>query len=221
MADFIRADAGYALLAVQVVMWFTPKTATAIDVLARPALRRAFGGTARFLASLMIETCSTFLLSPIMWLGHTMFFAGLPFGRVIGWIGQVRDDHTVPWSAAFKQLWPHTALGLACVALLAVTHPVAIPYALLIAGGPALSIPLAVITARPAIGAALTRIGLGRLPEETTPPRALAAYVLRSCISVTRSFAYAPRTRMSTFSLNSVPARPETNSCGNTGPRSR
>ena len=36
----------------------------------------------------------------------------------------------------------------------------------------------AVITARPAIGAALTRIGLGRLPEETMPPRALAALAL-------------------------------------------
>ncbi len=179
MADFIRADAGYALLAVQVVMWFTPKTATAIDVLARPALRRAFGGTARFLTSLLIETCSTFLLSPIMWFGHTMFFAGLPFGRVIGWIGQVRDDHTVPWSVAFKQLWPHTTLGLACLAILAATHPVAAIYAFaLIAGGLAVSIPFAVITAKPSVGLALARIGIGRLPEESAPPQALAALSL-------------------------------------------
>ena len=94
------------------VMWFAPKIATVIDVLTRPKLRRAFGGTARFLASVATETVFFILLSPIMWVCHTLFLAGLPFGRVIGWIGQVRDDHTVPWSQALHQLWPHTALGL-------------------------------------------------------------------------------------------------------------
>jgi membrane glycosyltransferase len=177
-AEFIDSTAGYALLFIILIMWFAPKIATVLDVLTRPELRQAFGGTARFLASVATETVFFILLSPIMWVCHTLFLAGLPFGRVIGWIGQVRDDHAVPLSLAVRQLWPHTALGLACVALLAVTHPVAIPYALLIAGGPALSIPLAVITARPAVGATLARIGLGRLPEETAPPRALAALAL-------------------------------------------
>ena len=188
MADFIRADAGYALLAVQVVMWFTPKIATGIDVLARPKLRRAFGGTATFLASLLVETASTFLLSPIMWFGHTMFFAGLPFGRVIGWIGQVRDDHTVPWSVAFKQLWPHSALGVACVAILWAPHPVAAIYAFaLIAGGLAVSIPFAVITAKPSVGLALARVGIGRLPEESAPPKALAALSLPALAASARA----------------------------------
>jgi membrane glycosyltransferase len=108
-----------------------------------------------------------------------MFFAGLPFGRVIGWIGQVRDDHTVPWSVAFKQLWPHTTLGLGCLAILTATHPVAAIYAFaLIAGGLAVSIPFAVVTAMPSVGLALARIGIGRLPEESAPPQALAALSL-------------------------------------------
>ncbi len=81
-ADFIRADAGHALLAIILVMWFAPKIATVIDVLTRPELRRAFGGTARFLASVVTETMFFILLSPIMWFCHTLFLAGLPFGRV-------------------------------------------------------------------------------------------------------------------------------------------
>ena len=85
-------------------MWFAPKIATVIDVLTRPKLRHAFGGTARFLASVATETVFFILLSPIMWICHTLFLAGLPFGRVIGWIGQVRDDHTVPWSQSLHQL---------------------------------------------------------------------------------------------------------------------
>jgi membrane glycosyltransferase len=177
-ADFIRPDSGYALLVIMLVMWFAPKIATVLDVLSRPALRRAFGGSIRFVSSVATETVFFILLSPIMWFCHTLFLAGLPFGRVIGWIGQVRDDHSVPLSVAFRQLWPHTALGLAALAVLAATHPMAIPYALLIAGGPALAIPLAVVTARPAFGRALARIGIGRLPEETAPPQALAALAL-------------------------------------------
>src|SRR4029079_10235624 len=98
--------------------------------------------------------------------------------RVIGWIGQVRDDHSVPWSQALHQLWPHTALGFASLGLIAAPHPSALPYALLLAGGPALSIPLAVFTARPGLGQWLSRIGVGRRPEETAPPVALTALAL-------------------------------------------
>jgi membrane glycosyltransferase len=187
MADFIRPDAGYALLSVSVIMWFAPKIATAIDVLARPQLRKAYGGAARFLVSLLTETFLSFMLSPIMWVSHTLFFAGLPFGRVIGWIGQMRDDHTVPWSVAAKQLWPHTALGLGCLAILAATHPIAAIYAfVLIAGGPAISIPFAVVTASPRVGRALARIGIGRLPEESSPPKALAALSLPALAAAAR-----------------------------------
>jgi membrane glycosyltransferase len=190
-ADFIRSDAGRALLAIILVMWFAPKIATVLDVLTRPALRRAFGGGARFLLSVVAETLFFILLSPIMWVCHTLFIAGVPFGRTIGWIGQVRDDHSVPWSLALRQLWPHTALGVGTLAILACTHPAAIPYALLLAGGLALSVPLAVFTARPAVGTALARIGIGRLPEETAPPLALAALALPALAAATRPTAAA------------------------------
>jgi membrane glycosyltransferase len=117
------------------------------------------------------------LLSPIMWFGHTAFLVGLVFGRAIGWIGQTREDHAVPFWLALRQLWPQTLLGLSALVLLALTAPAAIPYALLIAGGLALAVPFAVLTATPWLGLALTRIGLGRLPEETEAS-ALAALAL-------------------------------------------
>jgi membrane glycosyltransferase len=172
-AEFIRPDAGRALFAVVLIMWFAPKIATVLDVLTRPQLRRAFGGGFRFVANVATETVFFLMLSPIMWFGHTLFLTGLLFGRTIGWIGQTRDDHSVPWSAAWAQLWPQTVLGWAAIALLAVTHPSAIPYALFIACGLAVSVPLAVLTAWPALGRACARIGVGRLPEETDPPAPL------------------------------------------------
>jgi membrane glycosyltransferase len=176
--DVIRADAGYALFAIILVMWFAPKIATVLDILTRSDARRAFGGTLRFLVSVASETIYFIMLSPIMWFGHTVFLTGLAFGYRVGWGGQSRDDHTVPWSHAFAQLWPQTALGAGTILVLAITHPGAIVYALFIAGGLALSIPLAVITSWPSVGVALARIGIGRLPEETSPPPALSALAL-------------------------------------------
>jgi membrane glycosyltransferase len=177
-SNFIRADAGTLLFVAVVVMWFSPKIASAVDILLRPELRRAFGGTERFVANYVIETMYSILLCPILWFGHTIFLTGLLFGREIGWIGQTRDDHAVPFVLALRNLWPHTLLGVGTIGVLALTHPGAIPYALFLAGGPALAIPFAVVTAWPSAGSFSARIGVGRLPEETAPPAALHALAL-------------------------------------------
>ncbi len=165
---------GTALLATVLAMWFSAKVATTIDVLARPALRRGFGGPARFLTGVVVETIFFLLLSPIMWACHTLFFAGLPFGRAIGWIGQTREDHAVPWKMAVRQLWPQTLLGAVCLTAVGALQPAALPYLFVfLAGGLVLAIPFCVITSWPGLGAALGRAGIGRLPEETAPPASL------------------------------------------------
>jgi membrane glycosyltransferase len=174
-ADFMRWDAGVALLALVLGMWFAPNTATVIDVLSRPKLCRQFGGTIRFITSFLLTIVFVVLVAPIMWASHTLFLMRLLFGRTVGWGAQARDDHEVPWSLAFAHFWPQTLIGMAPTVFLAVTVPAALPYALFIAAGPLLSIPLAVITAMPALGRALIRLGLDRLPEETTPPAELRA----------------------------------------------
>jgi membrane glycosyltransferase len=175
---FIQADAGMALLISVLVMWFSPKIATAIDVLLDPQLRRAFGGAGLFVMNCTFETAFSIVLCPILWFGHTIFLAGLIFGYEIGWIGQTRDDHAVPFTLALHNLWPHTLLGWAALGLLAVLQPAAIPYALFLAAGPALAIPFAIATAWPMFGVLAARVGIGRLPEETTRPEVLAVLAL-------------------------------------------
>jgi membrane glycosyltransferase len=181
-ADVVDPARGLWLLVLVYLMWFAPIFATSIEVLLRPAERKAFGGAALFVANIAIATVFSLLLVPIMWFGHTMFLIGLLFGRGIGWIGQVRDDHAVPWALAARNFWPHTLLGWTAIIVLAATHPWAIPVALFVAAGPALSIPLAVVTASPALGNALTRRGIGRLPEETAPPATLSALALPAVV---------------------------------------
>ena len=163
----LRADAAGPLLALVLLMLQAPKIATMIDVLARRDLRRAFGGTPRFLASAAIEFGFSLLLLPILWVEHTRFMAGLLFGRSLGWPPQTRAVHALPWRLAVRRLWPQTVLGIGVLSALAVLAPAAIAYASIMAAGLALAIPLAVITALPAVGRGLVQFGIGRLPEET------------------------------------------------------
>ncbi len=177
-AGFVSADAGMALFVCVLVMWFSPKIASAIDILLHPGRRRAFGGAGLFIVNYAVETVYSILLCPILWLGHTIFLTGLLFGREIGWIGQTRDDHAVPFRLALQNFWPHTLLGCASLGLLAMMQPAAVPYALFLAGGPALAIPFAVMTAWPWLGSLAARVGIGRLPEETTRPAVLLGLTL-------------------------------------------
>src|SRR5499427_10192417 len=120
-ADFMRWDAGIALLVLVLAMWFAPNIATVVDVLARAELRRLFGGAIRFTASFAITIVFVILIAPIMWASHTLFLARLVLGRTVGWGAQARDDHEVPWSLAFQNFWPQTLIGLAPVLVLAIT----------------------------------------------------------------------------------------------------
>jgi membrane glycosyltransferase len=176
--EFISWHAGTALVLVVLAMWFAPNIATGIEVLARRKMRAAFGGGVRFTISFGVSIIFMMLLAPIMWASHTVFLARLLLGRTIGWRAQTRDDHAVSWPLAIKEFWLQTLIGLAPVAWLALTAPSGLPYALLIAAGPLVSIPLAVLTASPRLGTALTSSGLGCLPEEIAPPRELAALKL-------------------------------------------
>ena len=176
--SFVDPFYGWTLLAAFLVMWFAPKIATIVDVLCRPALREAYGGAPRLLASVASEVVFFILLSPIQWLAHTLLLIRLPFGFGVGWGAQARDEHTVPLARALLRFWPQTVVGLGSLTILAMNNPAAIPVALLIAAGLALAVPLAVVSAAPLVGRLMLRLGLGRLPEETQPPETLRALTL-------------------------------------------
>jgi membrane glycosyltransferase len=173
-SGIVHANIGVPLFALGLLMWFMPILTTALDIVLRSDQRLAFGGITIFSTSLAAAIVFCILLEPIRWISDTIFMTGLLFGRHhVGWGGQLRDDHSVPIAVAAQKLWPHTLIGLAVLGTLLATYPPALPYAAVMAAGPALSIPLAVLTASPPVGRALARWGVGRLPEETNPPAML------------------------------------------------
>ena len=84
----------------------------------------------------------------------------------------------MPLKLALRDLWPHTLVGCVALGLVLASQPWALPYILLLAGGPALAVPFAVVTAWPALGSLAARMGIGRLPEETATPEDLLELAL-------------------------------------------
>jgi membrane glycosyltransferase len=84
----------------------------------------------------------------------------------------------VPFGLAIRDLWHQTLVGCLSLGLVLVSQPWALPYILLLAGGPAFAAPFAVITAWPVLGSLSARIGIGRLPEETATPEDLLELAL-------------------------------------------
>jgi membrane glycosyltransferase len=118
-----------------------------------------------------------------MAIAHTVFMAGLPFGRALVWDPQRRAGHRVPWTRALARLWPQTLLGLLALwwavtalgGLAAWLSPFFI--------GAVLAVPIAVASASPALGRWAVRLGVWRIPEERDPPAIVAALDLPAVIA--------------------------------------
>jgi membrane glycosyltransferase len=85
-----------------------------------------------------------------------------------------------------RDLWPQTVVGCLSLGLVLASQPWALPYILLLAGGPAFAAPFATVTAWPMLGSLAARIGIGRLPEETATPEALLELALPAMRSESR-----------------------------------
>ena len=77
-------------------------------------------------------------------------------------------------------------MGCASLGLVLASQPWALPYIFLLAGGPALSVPFAMVTAWPALGSLAARMGIGRVPEETATPEDLLELALPAIKSESR-----------------------------------
>ena len=128
-----------------------------------------FGGAARLLGSSLAEAVFSTLMAPIMAIAHTVFIAGLPFGRAVVWGPQRRALHWVRPGLALRRLWPQTLAGIVAAAWCAAfSAGSALLYSPFVAGA-LLAVPIAVLTSLPALGLLLARIGLWRIPDEVSP----------------------------------------------------
>jgi membrane glycosyltransferase len=158
-----------------ILMFLAPKLAGFVDVALTPGGLARYGGGARFVLGAASELVFSFLVGAATTLRTSMFMVGLLFGRAVTWNGQTRDAHALSWSTALRGLWPQTLFGTAVIASLWIQAPTALAWAFPLLIGFPLAVPFAVLTASPAFGALLTRIGLCAIPEEFATPPEIAA----------------------------------------------
>jgi membrane glycosyltransferase len=166
----VREDVGLALFAAAMAMTFAPKLATLMNVLARPRLRAAYGGSAHLLAGMLIETLFWMMIAPVCAVAVSFFLLRVACGRPMGWTAQQRDAVGLPFRDAATKLWPQTLLGIAGLICLTIQAPGLFwALGLPIYVGLAASIPFAMLTAHPAFGRMLKAAGVCRVPEESHP----------------------------------------------------
>lgn len=173
---YARPESAGWLFVVFLVMSFQPKIATLLAVLLDAGERRRFGGMAAFLVNVGLETVFTILIVPVMTVQQAWWVCRLLAGRAgAGWGVQNRDEAGLAFADAARALRLPTLLGLALALWLWFAAPHGLALLWPVYGSLLLAAPFAWLTARPELGRACIRLGIGELPEERETPAILAA----------------------------------------------
>ena len=145
---------------------YAPKLFGYAEVALSPAERARYGGLPRFARGVLAEFGFTLLLDAVSSVAKTLAMLHLATGAAAHWMPHNRGDHGVGWSEATRQLWPQTAFGILVFALFAHSGWTATLWALPLASGLLLAIPLCVLTANPAFSRWLRENAVAAIPEE-------------------------------------------------------
>ena len=163
-----------ALLLATIVVLLLPKVLGATLAFMNGPRRRAYGGGARLLLSLVLEQIFSMLLAPTMMLFHSTFVLTTLAGKPVTWNAQDRGDRGVTFGDALaRQLW-QILLGIIWGALILMLAPRFIWWMMPVLAGLLLSALLTMVSSRVDLGIWLRNRGLLLTPEETAPPPELA-----------------------------------------------
>jgi membrane glycosyltransferase len=145
---------------------YAPKLLGYAEVALSPDKRARYGGIALFAGGAVAEFGFSLLLDAISVAAKTAAVLRMATGVRIDWTQQNRIERGVGWGEAARLLWPQTALGAMVFAAFASSGWTAAIWALPLAGGLPLAIPLCVLTADPRFGRWLRRRNIAAVPEE-------------------------------------------------------
>ena len=150
-----------------------PKLLGYLTLFGDKTLRRGCGGVVRGLFGVVIETLISGLVAPILMLMQTAAVLQILLGSDAGWRAQRRDDSAMPAGESFRRYRWHTLFGLSFAAAAYIVSPPLFLWMTPCIVGWLFAVPVAALTARPALGRALRRVGLLGIPEEREPPHIL------------------------------------------------
>ncbi len=160
-----------SLFLVTLGMLFTPKILSLLLVLLDRAGRAAYGGWRRAVAGLGLETLFSVLIAPVMGCLHSYFIASLLVGRGVAWNPQNRSERGLGFGVTVSSVGILMFIGIAWLTVIYLHAPGYVWWVAPVLAGLILSIPITVISSRPAVGLWLRRRGLMLTPEETAPTK--------------------------------------------------
>lgn len=129
-----------------------------------------YGGSWALLKSSALEALLAVLLAPIRMVAHSLFVLAAVTGIKLEWTSPPRDATAVPWRDAARRFAPLTAIVAALGAGMAVINANALIWLLPVGLPMVLAIPMAVITSKVGLGAALRQRRYLLIPEESRSP---------------------------------------------------
>lgn len=156
-----------------------PKVLALIDLALDPERRRAFGGLARAVLSVIAETLFSTLHAPLQMLWHTRFVITIMLGMGVSWGTQNRNADGTEWNYAIRRQWGHVLVGAVWGGLVFWLDQITFWWFLPVLMGMFISIPLSVLTSRSNWGQRARQAGLFLVPEEVSPPGEIVSLRLR------------------------------------------
>ena len=155
---------------ITVGMLLLPKLLPLGLTLAQRARRRSFGGGLRLLRTAAAELALSVLLAPILMVQHSKAVLGILLGRGVAWTAQQRDGESESWTAVTWTYGDITLLGALWAVVAYLVAPELMFWLGPVLAGCLLAIPLAALSSRSDLGAAMRRGGWFLTPEECAPP---------------------------------------------------
>ncbi len=157
--------AGTAVLAVSLAFVLVPKLISYGLMLGQGQARR-YGGPARALAGVLLETAVSTLCAPVIMAVHTRSLLAVLLGRDSGWSAQQREGGRLAWRAALRFHAPEMGLGVVLAGLGPALGAGLSPWLAVVAASLVGAPVLARWTASLSQGLALRRLGLLLTPGE-------------------------------------------------------
>ncbi|MEM8627189.1 MAG: glucans biosynthesis glucosyltransferase MdoH [Pseudomonadota bacterium] len=173
-AETYPFNQGVILFAVIITMSLMPKVAGVLGTLLSPAASAQYGGRLRTIVSALFEIVFSALIAPVVGFAIAVFAVGLMFGQKLDWRVQPRGVRAVDWREALGTFAPQTLFGLVFFVLLLQFAPGVLPWAAPVIAGFLVAVPLAVVSAMPALGSWTMAVRLCDIPEDHNPPVSLA-----------------------------------------------
>ncbi len=157
------------LVLVAALLLLGPKFLGWLMLAREPGRLAAHGGGGRALCSVLFEILFSTLLAPVVMISQSAFVASVFLGRSTTWVAQQRTSRGIGIGAAISAFAPHTMLAVGAAVLIYEYIPSCFWWLAPLLAGPALSIPLALVSSSPLAGRLAVWIGLLLVPSETTP----------------------------------------------------